>query len=96
MRVLPTRRNRSRGGSTAELGWAAVAAVPVLVMTGLFAALADLHPDPSGRLRILRETEVVADRFAMPNSHAVPIVDLAARTLLHRSIQLGDRFNLFE
>lgn len=68
----------------------------ILVMTGLFAALADLHPDPVERLRLLRETVITADRFAMPNSHSVPVVDLEARTLLHRSIRPGDRFNLFE
>lgn len=68
----------------------------LLVMTGLFNALARAQPLPADRLRVLRETMVTADRFAMPNSHTVPIVDVEARTLQHRSIRLGDRFSLFE
>lgn len=71
----------------------------ILVMTGLFDALGDLFPDPTERLRLLRATEVTADRFIRTDSHTVPVVDLQAPgepSLTHRPIREGDRFSLFE
>jgi len=68
----------------------------LLVMTGLFNELAKVYPDPAARIRVLRNTQVVADAFAMPNSHAVPIVADDFSSVTHRSIRLGDTFSLWE
>ncbi|MFQ5742320.1 MAG: hypothetical protein ACE5HV_01895 [Acidobacteriota bacterium] len=68
----------------------------ILVVGGLFAALAAAHPDPGDRLRVLRDTSIRADRFIRNDSHTVPIADLEAPSLVHRPIRLGDTFSLFE
>lgn len=68
----------------------------LLVTAGLFAAIADTWPDPGDRWRVLRDTWVVADEFIQTDSHAVPIVDLDAPSLVHRPIRIGDRFTLLE
>ncbi len=68
----------------------------ILVMGGLFAALAEHYPDPEDRLVVLRDTMVTADRFINTDTHAVPIADILVPELLHRPIQLGDTFSLFE
>ncbi len=68
----------------------------LLVATGLFDALARAYPDPEDRLRTLRDAWVVADDFSQRDTHSVPIVDVAARTLTHRPIEPGDSFTLFE
>lgn len=69
----------------------------LLVMTGLFNELARLYPDDiEARKRILRETMVTADAFAMPNSHAVPVVADDWSGVTHRAVRIGDRFSLYE
>jgi hypothetical protein len=69
----------------------------LLVLTGLFNELRKLHPDDiAARERVLRETRVVADDWAMPNSHAVPVVNEDMTAVTHRSIRLGDEFSLWE
>lgn len=69
----------------------------LLVMSGLFNELAQLHPhDFAARERILRETRVVADEFAVPNSHEVPIVADDWSRVTHRAIRIGDEFSLWE
>jgi len=71
----------------------------VLVMTGLFDALAEVAPAPPERLRLLRQTEVTADRWIQTDTHDVPIVERGGGTdisLVHRPIREGDRFSLFE
>jgi hypothetical protein len=69
----------------------------LLVMSGLFNELAQLDPrDIAARERVLRETRVVADAFAMPNSHEVPIVAEDWSRVSHRPIRLGDEFSLWE
>ncbi len=68
----------------------------ILVMGGLFAALAAHYPNADDRLRLLRDTMVTADRFVLTDGHAVPIADLVEPRLLHRPIELGDRFSLYE
>lgn len=68
----------------------------LLVMTGLFDQLRRLHPGVEGRVAVLRDTWVVADGFAMPNSHAVPVVADDWSGVTHRSVRLGDRFTLWE
>ncbi|HKJ01611.1 MAG TPA: hypothetical protein VJ997_04125, partial [Longimicrobiales bacterium] len=69
----------------------------LLVITGLFNELKKLYPDDvEARARVLRETMVVADAFAMPNSHTVPVVAPDWSGVVHRSIRLGDTFSLWE
>lgn len=69
----------------------------LLVMTGLFDQLRRLYPNQiDSRVRMLRDTQVVADRFAIPNGHTVPIVDDDITTVAHRAIHVGDTFSLWE
>ncbi len=68
----------------------------LLVMSGLFNELAKVYPNPEARARILRNTQVVADEFAMPNSHSVPVVADDFSSVTHRSIRIGDTFSLWE
>lgn len=68
----------------------------LLVGVGLFDALRDTWPDPQERLRVLRETRVTADEFIRWDSHSVPIVDMDEPSLIHRPIEVGDEFTLFE
>jgi hypothetical protein len=69
----------------------------LLVMSGLFNELAQLHPhDIAAREAVLRNTRVVADEFAVPNSHEVPIVAEDWSRVTHRPIRIGDEFSLWE
>jgi len=69
----------------------------LLVMTGLFDQLAKLYPDDvEARRTLLRTTMVTADAFAMPNSHAVPIVADDWSGVTHRAVRVEDRFSLYE
>ncbi len=68
----------------------------IMVMVGLFSELARLHPDASDRIRVLRETQVTADRFILTDEHEVPVVDLENNRLVHRPIRVGDQFSLWE
>jgi hypothetical protein len=69
----------------------------LLVMTGLFNELARLYPDDlEARASVLRNTKVTADAFAMPNSHAVPVVAPDWSGVTHRAVRIGDEFSLYE
>lgn len=69
----------------------------LLVATGLFNELRQLHPDDTeARARLLRETHIVANEWAMPNSHAVPVVAPDFSSVGHRAIRPGDEFTLWE
>ncbi len=69
----------------------------ILVLTGLFNELRRIYPDDiAARERLLRNTRVVADEWAMPNSHAVPVVNEDMTAVVHRSIRVGDEFTLWE
>ncbi len=69
----------------------------LLVMSGLFNELAQLYPeDIPARTRLLRDTRIVADEFAVPNSHEVPIVAPDWSGVTHRAIRVGDEFTLWE
>lgn len=68
----------------------------LVVTTGLFSQLARIHPAPGDRLRILRDTQIVADPIIHTDSHSVPIVDLDAKELIHRPIRQEDAFSLWE
>jgi len=89
--------NPSYAAIRPELGYIPGSVGKLLVMTGLFNELRQLHPDDiAARERTLRTTRVVADAFAMPNSHAVPVVAADWSGVQHRSIRLGDEFSLWE
>ncbi len=69
----------------------------LLVATGLFNELRQRYPnDIAARERLLRETHVIADDWAMPNSHAVPVVAPDFSSVTHRAIRRGDDFTLWE
>ncbi len=69
----------------------------LLVMTAIFNELRRLYPyDLRARETLLRNTRVVADRFVIPNSHAVPVVDDEFKSVAHRAIRVGDVFTLWE
>lgn len=69
----------------------------LLVTHALFNELAKVYPnDIAARERILRETMVVADEWAMPNSHTVPVVADDWSGVAHRAIRPGDTFSLWE
>ena len=69
----------------------------LLVMTALFNELRRLHPATvEGRAAVLRETRIVADRWVVPNSHEVPIVNGNFQSVTHRAIRIGDEFTLWE
>ena len=69
----------------------------LVVMTGLFNELRKLYPDDvEARAAVLRDTRVVADRFVIPNSHAVPVVADDWSSVAHRAIRVGDEFTLWE
>ena len=69
----------------------------LVVVTGLFNELAQLYPDDvEARARLLRETRIVADRWVVPNSHAVPVVNEDMTGVSHRAIRVGDEFTLWE
>jgi hypothetical protein len=69
----------------------------LVVLTGLFNELAQLYPhDVEARARLLRETRIVADRWVIPNSHAVPVVNADMTGVSHRAIRVGDEFTLWE
>jgi hypothetical protein len=69
----------------------------LLVMTALFHQLKRHYPDQLGtRARILRETMIAADGWAMPNSHAIPVVAEDWSGVTHRAVRMGDVFSLWE
>jgi len=68
----------------------------LLVALALFQELADLYPDDiPARLRVLRETPVVADDYIRADEHNVPFWDPARRRLTHRRLVVGDRASLY-
>jgi hypothetical protein len=68
----------------------------VVVLAGLFDALARAFPDPAARERVLRETVVEATDWAMSDSHKVPHFDPATGRNRYAPIARGERFVLAE
>lgn len=84
-------------GIRADEGYLPGSIAKLLVMSGIFNELKQLHPNDIGaRISVLRDTWVEADRFAMPNSHQVPVVADDWSRVTHRAIQIGDLFSLWE
>ena len=69
----------------------------LLVVTGLFGALAQLHPSSTeAREKVLRETIVTADGFIFRDGKTVPIYNEGDAGVLNRRLELGDKFSLWE
>lgn len=69
----------------------------LLVATAVFHQLEKRYPDDVvARARMLRDTRIVADRWVIPNSHAVPVVADDWSGVTHRGVRVGDEFSLWE
>ena len=69
----------------------------LVVALALFQALADLYPnDIEARRRVLRNTAVTADSFSQSDHHTVRIFDPKTKTLMRRTVRVGDRATLYE
>ena len=66
------------------------------VVTGLFGALAATWPSIPDRQRVLHDTIVEADSFIFTDGKTVPIYNDGDPGVVNRTLQLGDRFNLWE
>ena len=68
----------------------------ILIVVGLFQALADRYPDDlDARRKLLRERQISADQFIYTDQHEVPIWDAMHQQLTYRPIRSGDRSNLY-
>ncbi len=69
----------------------------LLVITGLFGALARAYPSSTeAREKVLRETIVTADGFIFRDGKTVPIYNEGDPAVGHRTFVLGDKFSLWE
>jgi hypothetical protein len=69
----------------------------VVVILGLFQALADTYPsDPAARQRVLKETPVEADEFILTDEHPVKFFHLDDNQIEVRNFEIGDRGTLYE
>ncbi len=67
----------------------------VLIAAGMLRELRQRFPDDvAARERLLREAQVSADAWAMPNHHEVPVVEGTSAAV--RPVRVGDRFSLWE
>jgi len=68
----------------------------IIVALGIFQALADIYPDDiAKRLNVLHDTVVTADQFIQSDHHKVPLWTPDSKKISYRSIQVGDRANLW-
>jgi hypothetical protein len=68
----------------------------LVIVLGVFQALADLYPDDiAARERVLRQTMVTADSFIISDHHKVPFWNPAEQRLYSRPLQIGDRASLW-
>ncbi len=68
----------------------------LLVMGGLFHALARAFPQIADRERVLKQTIITADKFIQFDSHPIPIFHEGDKSVLSRIPKIGDRFSLWE
>jgi len=69
----------------------------ILVGIALFQELAKRHPeDIEARESMLRNTQIVADKFIETDHHKVPLWDVDNRKLEHRALRIGDTASLWE
>jgi hypothetical protein len=68
----------------------------LVIILGVFQALADLYPDDiAARERVLRQTMVTADSFILSDHHKVPFWNPAGQRIDSRPVQVGDRASLW-
>jgi hypothetical protein len=68
----------------------------LIVVLGIFQALADIYPDDiEARQKVLRDTVVTADSFIISDHHKAPFWELNGPKILYRPIQKGDRASLW-
>jgi hypothetical protein len=68
----------------------------IMAGVALLQALADRYPDDiEARRRLLRETQITADRFIRHDSHEVPIWDAERNRMIRRPLREGDTANLW-
>jgi hypothetical protein len=69
----------------------------LVVALALFQALADTYPsDLEARKRVLKRTMVTADGFSQSDHHTVRFFDPPTRTLVRRTVRVGDVASLYE
>ena len=69
----------------------------LVVALALFQALADSYPnDVEARRRVLKGTLVTADGFSQSDHHTVRFFDPKAKTLVRRTVRVGDVASLYE
>lgn len=69
----------------------------LLVMTAIFNELSARFPfSLDDRERMMRSLSIEADRFVVPNSHSVPVIEGDYEGVTHRSLRVGDEFSLWE
>ena len=68
----------------------------LIVVLGIFQALADIYPDDiEARLKVLRNTVVTADSFIISDHHKAPFWEPDGPKIWYRPIQEGDRASLW-
>ena len=68
----------------------------LIVVLGIFQALADIYPDDiEARRKVLRNTVVTADAFIISDHHKAPFWELGGPKIWYRPIQEGDRASLW-
>jgi len=68
----------------------------IIVALGIFQALADIYPNDVGkRLNVLHDAMVTADQFIQSDHHKVPFWTPDSKKINYRSLQVGDRANLW-
>ena len=67
----------------------------IAVALGWFQALADAHPEIPERIRLLHDTEIVADAFIRKDHHVVPFWKPGDSRVDKRPIAEGDRANVW-
>ena len=68
----------------------------LVVALALFQALADAYPDAEARTRVLTKTLVTADGFSQSDHHTVRFYDPKTKTLVRRTVRIGDVASLYE
>jgi len=68
----------------------------LVVALCIFQALADIWPDETDRIRVLKGTVVTADDFSHSDHHTVRMFDVDSHKLTRRTIRIGDQATLWE
>ncbi len=68
----------------------------LVVMLGIFQALADIWPDEDRRIDVLKNTIVTADEFSQSDHHTIRIFDPKTNKLVRRPMRIGDQGTQWE